>query len=166
MITKTHILLFVSSLLLLLGCKGGDGGAKKVMNGLSELDLLPHGLPISVQAPAGADVVFSDMGVMKDITVKGEGNYSLQISSGVATTYDVAKIKSELKTQVEQALYFDAILEEVDNGFIYRKKVTEERINHDFRFIKIQGDQEYIFQTGLMGQFSEDEVKAMFKAVQ
>ena len=165
MIHKSHIVLIISSLLLLLSCKGGDG-AKKAIDGLSELDLLPHGLPITIQAPTGADVVFSDMGIMKDVTVKGDGNYSLQISSGVATTYDVATIKTELKSQVQEAPYFDEILEEGENGFIYRKKITEDRINHDFRFVKIKGDQEYIFQTGLMGQYTLEEVKAMFSSVQ
>lgn len=49
--------------------------------------------------------------------------------------------------------------------FIYRKKISEDRINHDFRYIKIQGDQEYMFQVGLMGQFSLEDVKAMYASV-
>ncbi len=149
------------SLLLLFSCKGDAPATSKLM----DYDLMKHGMPIKIMAPAEPVVEASDMGIMKDVTVKGEGNYFIQITSGVATTTDVAALKSTQLMEVKNALFFDEIISEEDHGFIYRKKISEDRINHDFRYIKIQGDQEYMFQVGLMGQFSEDEVKQMYEAV-
>jgi len=122
-------------------------------------------MPIKVSAPADAKVEANDMGIMKDVTVKGGDNYFLQISSGVSTTTDIAKIKADQLAEVKAAMFFDAVVEEDENGFIYRKKISEERTNHDFRYIKIQADQEYIFQTGLMGSYSLEDVKRMYESV-
>jgi len=145
----------------LLSCKG-DGNTT---SGLQDLDLMKYGMPIKIKAPADPVVEASDMGIMKDVTIKSGDQFYLQISSGVATTTDAAVVKSQQMLNVKGAPFFDEVLEQDDNGFIYRKKITEDRINHDFRFVKIQGDQEYIFQTGLMGQFSLEDVQAMYAAV-
>jgi len=37
--------------------------------------------------------------------------------------------------------------------------------NYGFKYLKIQGDKEYIFQTGLVGNFGLDDVKVMYEAV-
>lgn len=132
---------------------------------LDALDLMKHGLPIKINAPAGAEVVADDLGFMKDVTVKGQDNYFVQIISGVATTTDPKTIIAEQKKEVQAGPFFSEIISEDANGFIFKKEVTPERINYDFRSVKIQGDQEYVFQTGLMGQFSLGEVKAMYASV-
>ena len=159
---RTVIYLISLSIGLLIGGCKGDGNTQA---GLQELDLMSHGMPIRIKVPAGAKVESSDMGIMKDVTIKADNNFSLQISSGVATTMDPSTIKTQQKSYVEDAAFFDEILEEEENGFIYRKKISEDRINHDFRYVKIQGDVEYIFQTGLLGHFSLEEVKLMYEAV-
>jgi len=145
---------------LLVSCKGGTPTA-----GYSGLDLMQHGLPIKIKAPADAVVVADDMGIMKDVTVKGDDNYYVQILSGQATTTDVSAIKAEQLVEVKKGPFFEEILLDEENGFIFKKKISEDRINHDFRYTKIQGDKEYTFQTGLMGQFSFDDVKMMYESV-
>lgn len=154
-------LLAICMAILMIGCKGEGKSA----GDLKEMDLMSHGMPIKIKVPTGAKVESSDMGIMKDVTIKADNNYSLQISSGVATTMDPSAIKSQQKSYVKDAAFFDEILEEDNNGFIYRKKISEDRINHDFRYIKIQGDLEYIFQTGLMGHFSLEDVQLMYASV-
>lgn len=145
---------------VLFSCKGGTPAVD-----LSALDLMKHGMPIKIKAPADAVVVADDLGIMKDVTVKGDDNYYIQILSGLATTTDVSSIKAEQIAEVKNGPFFDEILLDEPNGFIFRKKISEDRINHDFRYIKIQGDMEYTFQTGLMGQFSEADAKAMYESV-
>lgn len=148
--------------LLFASCK--DGAAPSASN-LNDLDLMSHGLPIKIKAPADAKVVAEDMGFIKDVTVKGEGNYFLQIMGSEMSTTDVTAVVNSQKEDAKKGPFFAEIVSEDASGFIFKKQVTPDRINYDFRKIKIQGDQEYIFQTGMMGSFSLDEVKAMYAAI-
>lgn len=151
----------LATLFVFIGCKGETPATSN----LSSYDLMKHGMPIKIMAPANPVVEASDMGIMKDVTVKGEGNYFLQITSGISATTDIAALKAQQLSEVKNALFFDEIIEEDENGFIYRKKISEDRINHDFRYIKIQGDQEYMFQVGLTGQYSLEDVQSMYASV-
>ncbi len=140
----------------------GSGGSSAIAN---ELDLMKHGMPIKIKAPADAIVTASDLGVMKDITVKSTDNYFIQITSGIATTTDLVDLKTKKLEEVKRSAFFDALISEDDHGFVYRKKI-DDRVNHDFRYYKIQGDQEYLFQTGLMGKFTQEDVQRMYDSVQ
>lgn len=106
-------LLFILTLFVLMGCKG-DAPA---VSSFDSYDLMKHGMPIKIKAPANPIVEASDMGIMKDVTVKGDGNYFVQITSGVATTSDATAIKSQQLSEVKNALFFDEILQEDENGF-------------------------------------------------
>ena len=128
------------------------------------LDLLQYGFPISINAPENAEVKTSDFGIMQDLTVKGDDNYSIQILKGEATTNDVAKSKAEQLSLVKSGMYFSKVIEEYEDGFIFEKDI-DGKLNYDFRYIKIMGDQEYIFQTGLIGTFTESEVKDLYASV-
>lgn len=139
-------------------------GPSATTSNFPDMDLMKHGMPIKIMAPAGSAVEASDLGVMKDITVKGEDNYFIQITSGMSTTTDVNTLVAAQKKAVSSSEFFDSYIKEDAQGFIFKKKIGD-RINHDFRYVKIQGDQEYLFQTGLMGQFSESEVMTMFEAI-
>lgn len=130
-----------------------------------KLDLLSHGVPIEINAPEGAEVKMTDLGVMKDVTVKGGEDYFIQILSSEATTMDRAAALENIKKEVKETYpYFSKVTYEDEAGFIFEKKI-DERTNYDFRLVKIQGDDEYIFQTGLMGTFTEDQVKNMYDSV-
>lgn len=130
-----------------------------------ELELMGYGLPIKIQAPEGAEVKVDDLGIVKDVTIKGEDNYFIQILSGTAYSFDASALVAKQKADVQNIRYFSQIIEEFEDGFIFEKKFSEDRINYDFRCVKIQGDQEYVFQTGLMGQFTLEEVQELYKAV-
>jgi len=155
---RTIYALSVLSILFLTSCKTDPASH------LLKLDLLSHGLPISINAPDGAEVVTDDMGVWKDVTVKAGDNYYVQILGSDATTFEKSDIIADQLKSVKQSTYFSKILEEYEDGFIYEKKI-DEVLNYDFRYVKIQGDKEYIFQTGLIGTFSEDDVRLMYDSV-
>lgn len=153
--------LIILSLLLVYSC-GPSGSASQ--SNFPEMDLMKYGMPIKIQAPAESVAEGSDLGVMKDVTVKGKDNYFIQITSGLSTSTDIPGLVSAQKQEVSRSEFFDGYIQEDDQGFIFKKKIGD-RLNHDFRYIKIQGDQEYLFQTGFMGQFTLEEVQAMYEAV-
>ena len=129
------------------------------------LDLMKYGLPISINAPEASVVEADDMGIMKDVTVKSGDDYFIQIYSSVATSMDATKILADKKIEVEAGPFFTKIISEETNGFIYEKQITETTIDHDFIYVKIQGDTEYVFQTGLFGTFSLEQVQKMYDSV-
>lgn len=134
--------------------------------GLQDLDLMSKGLPIKIKAPLDAEIVSNNMGVVKDVTVQRGDDFYIQIMGSDAITFDKVKLLSEQKELVESGPFFSKIVEESENGFIFEKKIDENNINYDFRVVKIQGDQEYVFQTGLIGRFTEEQARKMYQAVQ
>lgn len=155
MVKTAFKILLLLQVLFLIAC--GSSTAPK-------LDLMSHGLPIAIGAPADAEVVVDDLGIWKDVTVKKGSEYFVQIISSKATSLNINKLKSNALTEVKDGRYFSKIIQEDEAGFIFEKKI-DERINYDFRYFKIQGDSEYSFQTGLIGSFSEEQVRAMYKSV-
>ena len=130
-----------------------------------EMDLMKHGLPIKIKAPVDAEVEMNDMLLMKDVTVKKDKFY-LQIFSSDAMINDVQKIKSSKLQEVKSKASFSKVIQDDPSGFIFEKLRSDSTTNYDFRVVKIQGDKQYIFQTGLIGKFSEKEVRDMYESVQ
>lgn len=154
---KYSIFLFLA--ILIVSCKSENSKLKA-------LDLLEYGVPLRVNAPEGSVVIVDDLGVWKDITIKDEKDFNLQIIASQSTTFDKAKIVADQLKSVKDGLYFSKIIEEYDDGFIFEKKIDEDNINYDFRYVKLNGDKEYLFQRGLLGTFSEQVVRTMYEAVQ
>ena len=154
-------LCIVFCVLFLLGACQSDPTSN-----LKPLSLLPHGIPITIMAPDSAKVRTMDLLVQKDITVRGEDGYDLQIFASDATSTDVTKITSELKGEVKNNPYFSKIVDESDpNGFIYETKLDSTSTSYGFQLVRVMGDREYIFQNALVGTFSEAEIQTMYEAV-
>ena len=150
--------MLILSLLLLNAC--GEPKAN-----LPEMDLMKHGLPIKIKAPIDAKVEVSDMLLMKDVVVQKD-DYYLQIFSSDAMTTDIAKIKEDRMNEVKAKSSFIKIIQDDPNGFIFEKMRSDSTSNYDFRHIRLQGDKQYIFQTGLIGKFSEATVREIYQSVQ
>ena len=133
---------------------------------LVELDLLDNGIPIKILAPAGAKVEVSGLGMIKDIIIRDTLNYFVQIFASKANSLNPKKVKNDYKKIIEDSRFFSKITEDYEHGFIYEKKIDENIFRYDFRYIRIQGDQQYIFQTGLGGGYDESMVRIMYQAVQ
>jgi len=130
------------------------------------LSLLQYGIPLSINAPENVEVKVEDLGIWKDVTIKNEEGFNVQLIVSESTTFDKSKVMIEQLNTVKASQFFSKIVEEYDDGFIFEKKIDENNINYDFRHIKLNGDREYVFQTGLLGTFSEEAVREMYKAVQ
>jgi len=149
-----------SLLVLLIFCSCKDAVPAEKLN------LLKHGLPISIKAPEGAKVVADDLGVMQDVTVQSGENYFVQIYGSDAISIDSKAIFQEKKKEIEGGPFFSEIVKEDETGMIYKKQIDEKTVDYDFIYVKVQGDKEYIFQTGLMGTFDESQVNTMYESVQ
>lgn len=158
---RIHYLLILG-LTLLMSCQS------EPTSNLKSLNLLQYGVPMSILAPDSAKVETMDLVVQKDITVKSRENddYYVQIYASDAETNDVAQIKSTQLREVKGNRYFSKIINEEEQGFIYETKLDSTNINYGFRYVYLQGDKQYVFQTGLIGTFTQEEVENMYKAVQ
>lgn len=154
-------LLFVLAVFLMWACQQNS-----TEQDWAEKDLLQYGIPITIMAPDSAEVNSSDLGgLIQDVTIKKGDDYYIQIYASGAETTDIAKIKSNQLSEVKSNRYFSKIMKEDTDGFIYETKIDSSAINYGFRHVRVQGDKEFIFQTGLVGNFSLEEVEKMYEAV-
>jgi hypothetical protein len=131
-----------------------------------ELDLMEKGFPISVKAPDSAAVkVIDNLGFIQDITIDSpEDNYHIQIYASEAETDDIAIIKADLISDIRRNPFFTKIIEEDELGFVY--EITIDSSNYySFRHIHVQGDTEFIFQTGLAHTFDLEQTKLLRAAI-
>lgn len=117
-------------------------------------------------APEGAVIEFDDMGIIKEMTIKADPDYHIQIVSSETDILDAQKVIDQLKKEIEGSSFFTKFITETSDGFIFEKKVSEDYINYDFRFVKIRGDRMYTYRTGLGQQYTLESVEQMFSAVQ
>lgn len=138
---------------------------KNSTENVEDLDLMRYGMPIKIKAPLDADIKTSDFGLMKDVTIKSEEGYDLQIFSSEASQLDPKILKSDLLRDVKKNPFFTKIILEEDQGFIFEKIRSDSSKNYDFRYVRIQGDNQFTFQAGMIGQFSEAQIKNMYNSV-
>ena len=164
MITK-HIkyLLFLLAATSLVAMSCGE---EKQQSNLVELDLLSYGIPIVILAPSDPVVESISLLVQKDITVKKGPDFALQIFESDALVRNPAAIKQRLLYEVQGNKYFEKVMSDDDQGFIYKTAIDSSYINYGFRYFRLQGDKEYVFQTSIGGKYTLEAVQNMYKAVQ
>lgn len=145
-------------LLAFLACSSEEMGMKA-------LDLTDHGLPIRIMAPDSAMVQEKDYHFMRDITVRKGDDYFLQIFEFAAPRQDAAGEKLRQLSAVKEDPFFKEIIREDDQGFIFSKMADSTQVDYDFRYVRILGDKELIFQAGLVGSFTLEDVNRMYKGV-
>jgi hypothetical protein len=155
---KITSLLWLGAILLLVACS-------KEGPELQKLDLQPYGLPITILAPDSAVVQRKEYSFMKDYTVKKGDRFFLQIFEFAAPKLDAAGEKLRQLASVREDPFFKEMIREEDQGFIFSRQSDSTAVEYDFRFIRILGDKELIFQTGLVGSFTLEDVRMMYKAV-
>lgn len=129
------------------------------------LDLLEYGVPLTIKAPEGATVLKKKIGFTNDITIKKDDDYSIQLFSSSATTTDISKLKNDQLDEVKSSRYFSKIVKDEEAGFVYETQIDSTYKNYGFRYVLVQGDNEYIFRTGMMGTFTQVQAETMFESV-
>ena len=160
---RTNALILLLALFIVAA---GCATEKEKYPDLIEMDLLSKGVPIVIRAPEGAIVQVKDQVVQRDITVRKGTDFSLQIFESDAMQRDISKIKARMLSEVQGNPYFQKVVSEDENGFIYETAIDSSYINYGFRHVRLQGDKEYVFQTSLRGKFSVEDVEKMHAAVQ
>ena len=153
---------FIASCLLALFLLASDPADQ-----WKELDLMKYQIPVKIMAPDSAKVKATNLsGIMQDVTVKSSADrYSVQVLASQASTNDMTKLKAEQLELVRDNRYFESIVREDPNGFIFQNLIDTTSL-YGFRHIIYQGDQEFVFQNSFDGTFSLEEVEAMYRAVQ
>jgi len=118
-----------------------------------------------ILAPDSAEVV-ADMGVLKDITIIKSPEYNVQLFVTKSDFPDLAALKKGQLQDVKSNRLYSEIVEENEDGFIYKNKIDENTINYGFRYLFQKDGEDYVFQQGLSGIFSLEEVENMYKSVQ
>ena len=149
------------SFILFQSCKND----KIEIERFKERDLISEGVPLKIRAPENAEVNVKVENFYKDITVKKGNDYSVQIIGTEAFTNDLVDVRKELENEVKKNPNFSKIILEDTNGFVFEKKTDDGSLIYDFRFIKIEGNQQFVFQTGLYNKFSKDQAMKMFNSV-
>jgi hypothetical protein len=153
---KGALFLFV---LLLLGSCQQDPQAQ-----WQALDLLPYDIPLSVQAPDSAQVSSGELGPYRDVTIRAGQSYVVQTLAGEAASKDLARLKSEQLEVVRDNAFFEQLLREDPDGFIYELKI-DSISSYGFVQLFLQDGKEYILRSGLASTFSLEQAQRMYEAV-
>ncbi len=132
------------------------------------VDLNSYGIPARLLVPdsSALDIKVNDLGIMQDITVQAGEGYSLQIFAAKAGSSSASQILREQKKEVEEQSLFSRMVEEYSDGFIFENRIDSATTSFDFRKVKMENGQEYIFRTGLLGLFTEEQVRKMYQAIE
>ena len=154
------------TLLLCLLCLTAFACENDGRNGFSDLDLTAYNIPVTINAPDSAKVVAGTLsGVMDDVTIKSPADrYSVQVLASDAVTNDMARLKAGELELVRGNRYFERIVEEEPQGFIFENKIDTTSA-YGFRYIVYRGDREIVFQNSFDGVFTLPEVETMYKSV-
>lgn len=124
-------------------------------------DLFSYGLPIEIQAPDSVQVSVTDRGTHKDVTLKGENSYSIQIFSSPAYQ-NITNTVKEYKSDISNHPQFKEIVREEPHGFLYAFQLDSTLTNYGFRYINIKAGKEIVIQQGMLGLYSREEAETLF----
>lgn len=159
-IFRNGLFIYVSAIFMLcqiLSCKSNPNDSWE------ENSLFKYNIPLYIRLPDSVEFKYLDFGISKDLSVLGPGNFHLQILASDALNSNLKKTIADNKINIRSHPYFSKFIEEYDDGFIFEKKIDTAYTTYDFRHFKIAGNTEIVFQMGLLGQFSEDEARRMYK---
>ncbi len=131
----------------------------------NQLDLMGHGVPLIIMAPDSADIKKEDWITSQSVTIKKGEDYDVQIWISQISSNDLPTLKSKKKTEVEGNRFFSKIVKEDSNGFIFENKLDSATLFYGFCHLVLQGDNEYVFQNGLRGNFTLEQAERMYDAV-
>ncbi len=156
----TPIILF--ALLIFAACQQDE------MANWQSVSLQDYGLAVDILVPDTTELKIKedDLGIMKDITVQDGEGYSLQIFVADANTSDLKQLVETQKREVKAQPLFHAIIEEYDDGFLFQNSIDSTTQSFDFRKIILKGGKEYTFRAGMLGIYSEDQARNMYKSIQ
>jgi hypothetical protein len=134
-------------------------------SGWKEVNLIDHGIPLTIKAPENLEVERSKLAFQEDITIKGENGYDLQVFVSDAIVNSTEAAIQNHKELVSDNPFFSKYIQEDADGFIYQNQLDSTYTSFGFRYVKLMGGKEYVFQEAMMGTFEEEQIKAMYEGV-
>ena len=142
---------------MMLACQSGEPNIN-----LTSKDLLEYGIPITLEVPDSAEIKAMDWGIQKDVSITDGSWYDMQIFSSKVGNHNLETAVKEVKEAVEEGTYFSKFITEEADGFVFEMMI-DTLLNYDFRHVKVQGDNEYIFQAGMSGSYSQKQVEQLYQ---
>jgi hypothetical protein len=128
------------------------------------VDLLPYDIPLTIQAPDSAQINARKLGPYRDVTVRAGRDYAVQILAGATTAPDVGTLKAEQADLIRTNTYFERLVREDADGFIY-ELVIDSIPSYGFVRVHLQEEREFVFRSGLASTFTLEEARRMYRAV-
>jgi hypothetical protein len=163
---KILTILFTASLMFMISCDKGEGSQNV---SLSPLDLGAQGIPVSIKAPADAEVENYTIALEKGITVKKENfNVVVEMYEEYADpSGDPAAIKAETLEDEQAEDDFVRVVLDEENGFVWETNDPDVGKDFHFFYVTFKDGKQIEFSEGLslFKNFSEEDVMLMYKAV-
>lgn len=151
---------FFVIVLFLAACNNTDDNYLKPRN------LLEYGIPYTILAPDSVDIKKENLVVQDEVIIKSQksDDYEVRVYFGEATK-DVAATKAEHLNNLNSISVYSSVNVILDepNGFVFETVIDSTLHNFGFRRIVIQGDREYIFQSG-NGNYTKEQAEEMYQA--
>lgn len=153
--------IILSSLFLLNSCKKSASNE----NGWIMKDLLTEGVPLKILAPQDVTVKVRIENHYKKISLLAGKDYFIEIIATESGSNDLKQLKSELLKEIKQQQDFSKIIDDAEFGFLFEKKEPAGQFSYDFRYLKSDAYQQFIFQTGMYSDFSLAQTKKMYQSI-
>jgi hypothetical protein len=153
--------IILSSLFLLNSCKKSVSNE----NGWIMKDLLTEGVPLKILTPKDVIVKVGIENHYKKISLKGGKDYFIEIIANESGSNDLKQLKSELLMEIKQQKDFSKIIDDAEYGFLFEKKKPDGQFSYDFRYLKSDAYQQFVFQTGMYSDFSLSQAKNMYQSL-
>lgn len=135
-------------------------------NYLKPRNLIEYGIPYTILAPDSVDIKKENFTVADEVIIKSQksDDYEVRIYFGEATK-DLAATKAEHLNNLKGISAYSSVNVILDepNGFIFETVIDSTLHNFGFRRIVVQGDKEYIFQSG-NGNYTKEQAEEMYQA--
>ena len=135
-------------------------------NYLKPRNLLEYGIPYTILTPDSVDIKKENLVVQDEVIIKSQksDDYEVRIYFGEATK-DVTGTKAEHLNNLKSISVYTSVNVILDepNGFIFETVIDSTLHNFGFRRIVVQGDREYIFQSG-NGTYTKEQAEEMYQA--
>jgi hypothetical protein len=136
---------------------------------MKPLDLSKYGVPTTIIAPDTPKIKNGNISFMKDLTIRQDDRYNLQVFHFPYKGTDVSKAVAQEKDYVKNIRFFSKIVKEEPNGFIFEFSIPIDTVRkvptYGFRYFMIAGGRLYNFQQGFGSAYKLDEAEKIYESV-
>ncbi len=145
---------------LLVACKNKQSTITS-----ASANLLKYGIADEIYPPKEAIYTPMKNANLIGVSIAADSMLEVQAFMTASFTKDYTKLITDRKREIVGNPYFVKIVEENNQGFLFEKKISETEKSYDFRVVKLIGDNEVTYQSGIKKEYTEAEAKEMMSWV-